>query len=245
MNKFRKQILLTQIGNEGQKKIFNSKILIIGLGGLAAPLIRYLASSGVGNFAIIDDDIIAETNLPRQNNFSEDDIDKAKIEVTASTIKKLNPQANINTYYKKANKALLTKIIADYDIIIDASDNFVTKFMCNDLAHHYKKIFISGSFAQYKGYVSVYKSGIDQQLPCFRCFHPDDIDQNIQKACFKQGVFSPGVGVIGTLMAAETLKEISGVQASLAGKIIFCDFLTNNHRTSLLKKRPNCFCHNN
>jgi molybdopterin/thiamine biosynthesis adenylyltransferase len=244
MNKFRKQILLPQIGNEGQKKISNSKIVIVGLGGLAAPLIRYLSSSGVSYFAIIDDDIIEESNLPRQNNFTEKDIDKAKIEVIASTIKELNPKAKINSYYKKANKDLLSKIIVDYDIVIDASDNFATKFMCNDLAHNYKKTFISGSFSEYKGYISVYKSGVDKNMPCFRCFHPDDIDQNIQKACFKQGVFSAGVGVIGTLMAAEAIKEISGVKDSLSGKIIFCDFLTNNHRTISLAKSNNCFCHN-
>ena len=124
MNKFRKQILLPQIGVQGQEKIFNSKVIIVGLGGLAAPLIRYLASSGVSNFAIIDDDIIAESNLPRQNNFSEKDIDKAKIEVIAKTIKQLNAQAKITSYYKKANKNLLEGIITDYDILIDASDNF-------------------------------------------------------------------------------------------------------------------------
>ena len=242
MNKFRTQILLPQIGKVGQEKIINSKILIVGLGGLAAPLVRYLASNGVGNFAIIDDDIIEEDNLARQNNFLMSDLGKSKIDVTENIIQTLNPQAKIKSYYKRVNKLFLQTIINDYDIIIDASDNFTTKFICNDLALQHKKIFISGSFIGFNGYMSVYKSAIDKSKPCFRCFHHDDIERNNQKACFKQGVYSIGVGIIGMFMASETIKEIIGIEQSLAGKMIICDFLSNNHRTVSLKKRSNCFC---
>ena len=244
MAQFDKQILLPQIGKSGQEKIFNAKLLIVGLGGIGSPLVRYLASAGVGTIAIIDDDIIEVDNLPRQNNFYLSDIEQLKVDVTSDLIKKLNPQVRLITYNKRLDHDLLQDIIGDYDIIIDASDNFKTKFLCNDLAHKNNKVFISGAFAGFKGYAAVYNSGIDKTKPCFRCFHPDNIDYSHSKSCLNQGVLSAGVGMVGLFMAAEAFKEITQCKSS-SGKIMMFDFLQNNHHMSQLAKRKNCFCSNN
>lgn len=241
-NLHKKHILLNEIGGKGQEKIHNSKVLIIGLGGLASPVIRYLASSGVNNFTLIDDDIIELDNLPRQNNYDLNDIDKAKIDVSAKIIKKLNYKANIISHYMRANKENLAEIINNHNIIIDATDSFKSKFEISDLCYQLKKILISGSFVGFTGYVAVYKAWLNKDYPCFRCFHNENINQSQDKACYNQGVFSAGVGVVGTLMAAEALKEIISDELSSVGKIFIFDFKNNNHRTSTLKKNKSCIC---
>jgi len=241
-DRFNKQILLKEIGHKGQEKITNSSVLIVGLGGIGSPLVRYLASSGVGNLCLIDDDIIELDNLPRQNNYKVSDIDSAKADVTAKLLKELNPEIKLKIINKRANQKLLEALIVDYDLVIDASDNFQTKFLLGDICYRQGKNYISGSFLGFKGYVAVYKSGIDDSLPCFRCFHPDDLDASTEKACYKQGVFSPGVGVVGTYMAAEALKEIAKIAQSSAGKMMIFDFLTNNHHMVKISRKTQCFC---
>lgn len=241
-HKFNKHILLKEIGTKGQEKINKAKMLIIGLGGLGSPCVRYLASSGVNNFCLIDDDIIELDNLARQNNYCEEDIDKGKVEVTAKIIKTLNPKAQIELISKRLEFKLLAKYANNYDLIIDASDNFKTKFMLSDIATEQNKTLISGSFLGFNGYVSVYKQYYDNNLPCFRCFHHEEIDVKLEKACYKQGVFSPGVGVVGTFMAAEVLKEIIGIKETMAGKMMIFDFIKNNHRLVKVKKRKSCMC---
>jgi len=241
MKKYKTHLLLKEIGQVGQEKIIKAKILVIGLGGIGNPLVRYLAASGVGNLGLIDDDYIEIDNLPRQNNFTISDIDKLKTEITAELLTKLNSELKLDIFSQRANRTLLTKIINNYQIIIDASDNFQTKFLLNDLAHKHKKIFISGSFLGFNGYLAVYKSGIDQSKACFRCFHHKNINQLENRACFKQGVFAPAVGVIGNFMAVEALKEVIGLNSS-AGKLMIMNFLTNNHHMANLEKNPHCSC---
>lgn len=242
MSRYTKQVLLPNVGQKGQEKIFKAKLLVVGLGGIGSPLIRYLVSCGIGNIDIIDDDIIEEHNLPRQNNYFPNNIDESKVEVTKRLMFELNPQIIVTAYHQRLDAKMLSEIIENYDYIIDASDNFKTKFICNDLAHQYKKIFISGSFVGYQGYVGVYKSGIDSTKPCFRCFHPEDMDMTQSRACYKEGVLSSGVGVVGTFMAAEIFKEITGVGSSLAGHVMVFDFLQNKHRVVILKKKQQCQC---
>jgi molybdopterin/thiamine biosynthesis adenylyltransferase len=237
-NKFKNHYLLKEIGKKGQEKFSQSKILIIGLGGIGSPLGRYLASSGIGQIGIIDDDIIEENNLPRQNNYDQSHLGELKTEVTAKILRKLNPAIEIEIISKRANQKLLENTIPNYEYIIDATDNFKTKFLLSDLCHKLGKIFISGSFIAFKGYFSIYKSGIDKLQPCYRCFH-EKTDPLQDKACYNQGVFAPGVGILGTFIAAETLKDIIGLN-SITSKIMHLDFLTNNHRITKLNKNPNC-----
>jgi molybdopterin/thiamine biosynthesis adenylyltransferase len=238
----KKHLLLNEIGLKGQEKIAVAKVLIIGLGGLASPALRYLASSGVNHFGIIDDDIIELDNLPRQNNYLEKDIDKAKIDVSKKLIKSLNKNAKIASYYIHANYTNLSDIINKYNYIIDATDNFKSKFSISDLCYQQKKILISAAFTAFTGYVAVYKAWYNNSLPCFRCFHHDHLAQINDKACYNQGVFSAGVGVLGTMMAAETLKEIISPELSSAGKIFLFNFKNNNHRSSILYKNESCRC---
>ncbi|MFZ8865346.1 MAG: HesA/MoeB/ThiF family protein [Rickettsiales bacterium] len=240
IQKFDKHLLLKEIGVKGQEKIHNAKILIVGLGGLGSPCIRYLASSGVNNFCLIDDDIIELDNLPRQNNYLEQDLDSSKVEISAQLIKSLNPEAKIKLIAKRLAVHNIADYMANYNYIIDASDNFKTKFLIADLCRSKNKTLISASFVAFNGYLSVYKKS--NSLPCFRCFHHEDIDTTFEKACFRQGVFAPAVGVVGTFMAAETIKEILGFKNSLAGKIMLFNFITNNHRVSKIILRKNCRC---
>ncbi len=161
IQKFDKHLLLKEIGVKGQEKIHNAKILIVGLGGLGSPCIRYLASSGVNNFCLIDDDIIELDNLPRQNNYLEQDLDSSKVEISAQLIKSLNPEAKIKLIAKRLAVHNIADYMANYNYIIDASDNFKTKFLIADLCRSEDKTLISASFvAFFNGYLSVYKKVI-------------------------------------------------------------------------------------
>jgi molybdopterin/thiamine biosynthesis adenylyltransferase len=237
MDKYQKHLLLKEIGHKGQEKITLAKILIIGLGGLGNPIIRYLASSGIGSLGLVDDDLIEISNLARQNNYLESDIDKSKVEISEKIAKEINPKIKIDSYFKRLDKHLLEKIGEGYDLVIDASDNFKTKFLLNEFCQKNNKILVSASFTGFKGYLSVYKTGVDR--PCFACLHPKEISLEKDKACFSQGAFSPALGVIGSFMACEIIKEVANIN-SLAGNLMVFDFINNKHRLVKLEKNKNC-----
>ena len=240
-SRFAKHLLLKEIGQKGQEKFAAARVLIIGLGGLGSPLIRYLAAAGVGHFILYDDDIIEIDNLPRQNNYNLQDLDQSKIDISTQLIKQLNPEAQVTSYYKKATAKSLAALTDSYDYLVDATDNFATKFMLNKLALEQGKILVSGSFTGFKGYAAIYKAGLVKDLPCYACLHPENLSAETEQACYKQGVFSAGVGVVGTFMAAELLKEIASINSS-AGQLMIFDFLTNQQRMVKLAKRPDCIC---
>jgi molybdopterin-synthase adenylyltransferase len=235
------QINLKSIGKRGQAKIINTSIAVIGLGGLGSPIIQYLAAAGIGEMIIIDDDIIEASNLTRQVIYDSLDIDKAKVDVAELKAKSLNPEIKIQKFFKRVNADNVDQILHNVNIVIDASDNFTTRFMLNKYCHLNKKILVSGASIKMQGYLSVYKSGIDKSQPCFACFHQSDSFLN-EKSCSNDGALGPVVGTIGTMMAVEVIKEISIPQSSIAGKLLYYNALDNRLKMIELNKRDGCFC---
>jgi|TARA_Y100000389_G_scaffold69099_1_gene65704 molybdopterin-synthase adenylyltransferase len=229
--RFDKQILLKKIGISGQKKIKNSKVLIVGIGGLGCPLLTYLASAGVNNIGIVDYDKVELSNLNRQILFNSTDIGKFKVYQAKKKIKKIYNKIKIKTFKKKISNKNINHILKDYEIICDGTDNFETRYLINDQCKKNKKILISAAINKFDG--QLFKFNFKKKGPCFRCFMPVKPDQ--ENNCGSDGVFSPLAGILGSLQANEVLKTILELKEDLHSKLI----IFNSLKTSLRKIKIN------
>jgi molybdopterin-synthase adenylyltransferase len=236
--RFEKQIIIKKIGISGQKKIKNSKILIIGMGGLGCPLLTYLASAGVGNIGIVDHDKVELTNLNRQTLFNSFDIGKFKVIQAKIKIRKIYSQIKLKTFKIKITKKNIDKVLRDYNIICDGTDNYETRYLINDQCKKNKKILISAAISKFDG--QLFKFDFKRKGPCFRCFMPEKPDQ--ENNCGSAGIFSPVAGILGSLQANEVLKTILELKEDLNNNIIIFDSLKTSIRK--IKINPNLSCFN-
>ena len=234
--RYEKQIILKNIGLKGQKKIFNSKILIVGMGGLGCPLLTYLAASGVGNLGIVDHDKVELNNLNRQTLFSIKDIGSYKVDQAKDKIVKLNNKIKIKTFKKKINSQNVKSIFKNYDIICDGTDNYETRYLVNDQCKKDKKILISAAISQFGGHLYIFN--FNNKTSCYRCFMPEK--PSVKNNCQSEGIFSPVAGVLGSLQANEVLKVILGFKDSSRNQMIIFDSIKSNFRKIRLSVNPNC-----
>ena len=234
--RYEKQIILKNIGLRGQKKIFNSKILIIGMGGLGCPLLTYLAASGVGNLGIVDHDKVELNNLNRQTLFSFNDIGNYKVDRAKAKIIKLNNKIRVKTFKKKINSHNVKTIMKNYDIICDGTDNYETRYLINDQCKKDKKILISAAISKFDGHL--YMFNFNKKTSCYRCFMPEKPD--VFNDCQSEGIFSPVAGILGSLQANEVLKTILGLKNDLNNQMIIFDAIKTNFRNIKLSYNPNC-----
>ena len=234
--RFEKQIILKKIGLAGQKKIRNAKVLIIGMGGLGCPLLTYLASSGICNIGIADDDKIELSNLNRQILFNSSDLGKYKVIQAKSKIKKIYNKIKIKTYKTKIKPQNIKSIFKSYDIICDGTDNFETRYLVNDFCKSSRKILISAAISKFDGHL--FKFNFKKKVPCFRCFMPElpSTDYN----CETEGIFSPVAGIIGTLQANEVLKTILNLKDDLSDNILIFNSLSMSLRKVKITKNIKC-----
>ncbi len=236
--RYLRNIILSEIGEIGQEKLLQAKILVIGAGGLGSPALLYLAAAGVGNIGVIDDDVVELSNLQRQIIHNQKDLGIKKIISAKEKISVLNQEVKITTYEARGDAKFLAKIVTDYDFILDASDNFPTRFVINEICHHYQKPLIFAAVKGFLGQISVFKSY--QNSPCYACFNPNIVDDKFSLPLSEKGILGAVAGGIGAMQAAQTIKEILGIGESLVGKILIFDFLKNDIRKVNLKKNPNC-----
>ena len=234
--RFEKQIILKNFGVNGQKKILNSKVLIIGLGGLGCPLLTYLASSGVGKIGIVDHDKIEISNLNRQTLFNFNDIGKYKVHRAKNVISKMNNKIKIKIFKKKLTKVNAESIIKNFDIICDGTDNFETRYIINDECKKMKKILISAAISKFDGHL--YKFNFRKKTSCYRCFMPDK--PVLEKNCETDGIFSPVAGILGSLQANEVLKSILGLKNGLDNQMMIFNSIKINLRKVKLSLNPKC-----
>lgn len=234
--RFEKQIILKNIGVNGQKKILNSKVLIIGLGGLGCPLLTYLASSGVGKIGIVDHDKIEISNLNRQTLFNINDIGKYKVHRAKNVINKMNNKIRVKMFKKKLTKLNAGSIIKDFDIVCDGTDNFETRYIINDECKKKKKTLISAAISKFDGHL--YKFNFRKKASCYRCFMPEK--PATEKNCEADGVFSPVAGILGSLQANEVLKTILELKDDLNGYMIIFNSIKYNFRKIKLSNNPLC-----
>ena len=234
--RFEKQIVLKKIGISGQKKIKNSKVLIIGMGGLGSPLLTYLASSGVCNIGIVDNDKVEISNLNRQILFNSNDIGKFKVNQAKIKIRKVYNQIKIKTFRTKITNKNIKKVLGDYQIICDGTDNFETRYLINDHCKKNKKILISAAISKFDG--QLFKFNFKLKGPCFRCFMPEKPDQ--ENTCGSEGIFSPLAGIMGSLQANEVLKTILELRDDLDNNILIFNSLKTALRKIKIITNPSC-----
>jgi molybdopterin-synthase adenylyltransferase len=229
--RFEKQIILKKIGIFGQKKIQNSKVLIIGVGGLGCPLLTYLASAGINNIGIVDHDKVELSNLSRQTLFNSKDIGKFKVYQARIKIKKIYNKIKIKTFKSRIQNSNISKILKNYEIICDGTDNFETRYIINDYCKKNKKILISAAISKFDGHL--FKFNFKKKGVCFRCFMPEKPTQ--ENDCSSEGIFSPVAGILGSLQANEVLKTILEFKDDLNNNLL----IFNSLKTSLKKVKIN------
>jgi molybdopterin/thiamine biosynthesis adenylyltransferase len=219
--RYSRHILLNELGIEGQEKILASHALVIGAGGLGSPVALYLGSAGVGHITLVDHDTVDTTNLQRQIAHTLDRVGQLKVDSARQAIEALNPDVQVSTIAERADAALLDRLVAQADVVLDCCDNFATRQAVNRACMQHGKPLVSGAAIRMDGQLSVFDPR-DATSPCYACvFPPDQVPEETR--CATMGVFAPLVGIIGTLQAAEALKLLSQTGRSMAGRLSMLD----------------------
>ena len=241
IERYSRQIVLKDIGTLGQKKIFSSKILIVGAGGLGSPVAEFLTRAGVGTIGIVDNDKINLSNLHRQSLYGMADIGKNKVFIVKKKLNNINKNTKVNVYNFRLNNKNFIKIINKYDLIVDGSDNFKTKFLLNDFCLKYKKILITGAISKFDGHIFSFNFK-NKKLPCLRCFFQEsEINEDLLN-CESEGILGTVAGIVGIIQANEVLKKILNIGKNLNGFILILDMLNLTFRKAKITKRKSCIC---
>jgi molybdopterin/thiamine biosynthesis adenylyltransferase len=238
LDRYSRNIILREIGGLGQKRLLASSVLIVGAGGLGCPILMYLAASGVGEIGVIDFDTVSLSNLQRQIIFSTDDIGNHKVDLVKSRLNQLNPNIKITPYTKLLSEDNAYEIIRKYDLIVDGSDNFSTRYLVNKVCFVSEKPLLSGAISQWDGQISLYNP--NKGLACYECVFPEKSNTNSTLSCSENGVFGPLAGIVGALMAAEAMKFITRVDKVLEDEIILYDALCGVMRRYKTHARKDC-----
>ncbi len=235
IERFSRQLILKDVGAKGQKKILSSKILIVGIGGLGCPAAENLVRAGIGTIGLIDNDIVNLSNIHRQSLFNSKDIKKLKVTVAAKRLKEINPLTKIKTYKSRLTKKNIENIIKNYDLIIDGSDNFKTKFLINDYCMEYKKKLITGAISKFDGHVFSFDFK-DKKTASLKSFYQEKEIQDDILNCEYEGVLGTTASIVGTTQANEALKMIMEIGQNLKNQILIIDLLNLNFRKIKFKK---------
>lgn len=237
VKRYSRHLIMPEVGVEGQEKLINSSVLCIGAGGLGSPLALYLAAAGVGHLGVLDFDVVDFSNLQRQIIHSEKTIGELKVESAKKRILELNSDIKVTTYNEMLTSENAMEIIKDYDIIVDGTDNFATRYLVNDSCVLLGKPNVYGSIFRFEGQVSVFDA---KKGPCYRCLYPEPPPPGLVPSCAEGGVLGILPGIIGTLQAAEAVKLIIEKGNPLIGRLLFLDVLEMQPREMKLRKDPNC-----
>lgn len=238
IERYSRHIILSEVGGIGQKKLLDSKVLIIGAGGLGSPLVLYLAAAGVGNITIIDDDYVELSNLQRQIAHDSNKIGQRKAESAVKLASAINPEITITPIVERFNHSNALDIIKNHDIVADGSDNFETRFLTADTCYFMKKTLVSAAILRFEGQIATWK-GYNPSYPCYRCLFPDIPPPDTTPTCSQAGIFGALAGTIGTIQAMEVIKEILEI-GSLTGKLLLVDSLYTEVKKIKVNIDKNC-----
>ena len=235
--RYSRQIMLPSIDIEGQQTLLDSRVLIVGMGGLGSPVGLYLAAAGVGHLVISDFDEVDLSNLQRQVAHTSNDIGLAKVESAKQSFHAINPLIKVTALNKKLEDAELLEQVKQADIVIDCCDNFETRFAINDACVAAKTPLVSGAAIRFEGQISVFDSR-DNTCPCYNCLYPRD--GAVDQSCSDNGVIAPITGIIGSMQALEAIKVLTGAGKSLQGRVLLLDGLSMDWQSMTLPRNPNC-----
>ncbi len=237
VRRYSRHLIIPEIGMTGQKRLKNAKVLCVGAGGLGSPALLYLAAAGVGTLGVIDFDVVDESNLQRQIIHGQADVGRLKAESARDSIAEINPYVNVQVHTEALTTDNVLEIFSGYDLIVDGTDNFATRYMVNDACVLLGKPYVWGSIFRFDGQASVFWA---EYGPCYRCLYPDPPPPGMVPSCAEGGVLGVLCGSIGSIQVTEAIKLITGVGDSLAGRLMIYDALEMSYRTVRVRKDPEC-----
>jgi molybdopterin/thiamine biosynthesis adenylyltransferase/rhodanese-related sulfurtransferase len=235
--RYSRHLILPEVALEGQQRLKASRVLLIGAGGLGSPLALYLAAAGVGTIGLVDFDVVDVTNLQRQIVHGSKDVGRPKLESARDRLKDLNPHVHVEGYETRLTSENALEIVRDYDIVIDGTDNFATRYLTNDACVILGKPNVYGSIYRFEGQSSVFAT---EDGPCYRCLYPEPPPPGLVPSCAEGGVLGVLPGLVGTIQATEGIKLLLGIGEPLIGRLLLIDALSMQFRTMRLRKNPNC-----
>ena len=238
LSRYARHLAIPEFGIEGQRKLKAARVLCIGAGGLGSPITMYLAAAGIGGLGLVDPDVVELTNLQRQILFGQKDLGRKKLDAARDRLADINPHVDIRVYPELFTSANAMRIAADYDVIIDGTDNFPTRYLSNDVAVWLRKPNVYGSILRFDGQVGVFAPHLG--APCYRCMCPQPPPPGMVPSCAEGGVLGVLPGLIGTMQALEAIKLITGIGQPLLGKLLHVDTLSMRFRTLTLRRDPAC-----
>ena len=238
LDRYSRHILLREIGGQGQSKLRKAKVLVVGAGGLGSPILSYLAAAGVGTIGVIDDDLVSLSNLQRQVLFDEDHLDYPKVFAAKDKIKKLNPFIDILPFNRRLTTLEAELLFIEFDLIVDGSDNFSTRQVVNLACVKLNKPLVSGAISQWEGQVSIFNE--TKNSACYACIFPIEPADGLAPNCAEGGVMGALPGIIGSVMASEVIKKITGAGVNLTNKLMIFDALNNEFSKINIKKNIDC-----
>jgi adenylyltransferase/sulfurtransferase len=240
VQRYSRHILLPEIGGAGQAALRHARVLVIGAGGLGSPLLLYLAAGGVGTIGIVDDDRVELSNLQRQVAHGTASLGIAKTASAAAAARAINPLVQVVEHGVRLTEREAATLIPAYDIICDGSDNFATRYLVADACVRARRTLVSAAVLRFEGQLSVFKPHLDPAGPCYRCLYPEAPPRGLSPSCAEAGVLGAVTGVMGTLQATETIKEILGIGESLSGRLLLWDAMATRFRTIRVPRDPHC-----
>ncbi len=236
VKRYSRHIIMPQVGSKGQRKLLDSKVLIVGAGGLGSPIAIYLTLAGVGTIGIVDFDTVDVTNLQRQILHYDSDIGRPKVQSATDTLKAYNPDVHVNVHEEPIISENAMEIISEYDVIINGADNFPARYLVNDASYLSNKPLVDGSILLFDGQATVYIPG----KGCYRCLFPAPPPPGEVPSCAEAGVLGMLPGLVGTIQATETVKLIMGIGDSLSGRLLLIDAIDMDFRTVKIRRNPKC-----
>ncbi len=240
IKRYARHIILPEVGGKGQEKLLNSKVLVVGAGGLGSPALFYLTAAGVGTVGVVDFDVVDLSNLQRQILHTTERVGTPKVESAKKTLEALNPDVKIVTYNTMLNKDNVMEIIADYDVVLDGTDNFPTRFLINDACYFAGKPLVSAAMLRFEGQCTVFDFRDKENSPCYRCLFPEPPPPGTVPSCQEAGILGSIGGIMGCIQATEAIKLLLGIGETLVGKLLIMDALSMDFRKVKLRKDPNC-----
>lgn len=238
IERYARHIVLREIGGPGQNKLLNAKLLVIGAGGLGSPVLLYLAAAGVGRLGIVDDDTVSLSNLQRQVLHDTDSIGLLKTASAKQALARVNPGVEVVEHPFRLSAENVDEVISGYDLVLDGTDNFATRYLVNAACVRAKKPLISAAMSQWEGQISLYDPA--HGGPCYQCVFPEAPAAGLAPNCSEAGVMGALAGVMGSMMAGEAIKQITGAGKVLRGELLIYDSLYGETRKMAIKRRPDC-----
>jgi molybdopterin/thiamine biosynthesis adenylyltransferase len=240
IKRYARHILLPEVGGKGQEKLLAARVLVIGAGGLGSPLLLYLAAAGIGTIGLYDDDLVELSNLQRQVVHDTTTLGQLKVDSAIIRLQALNPEVRVERFAERLTAATALERVAAFDIVVDGSDNFATRYLLNDASYLARRPLVSAAMLRFEAQLSTFKAHLGDPHPCYRCLFPAPPDPGTVPSCSEAGVFGALPGVLGSMQAIETIKEILGIGEGLSGRLLLYDALEARLREIALPRDPDC-----